>query len=254
MSAVTWLLQANHPDLSAFRSVADLLDELGVPWTGVTIDFASLALPSLPDAAADSERLCYGPGFIRRIDHHDPAWRIGSIFDPDTFLWSQCHRHWGDRMVSRGRVLTPGEWLASPPAGDSFARPDGDSKAFDGGVYAPEAFRTQMRKLPSETWVVCAPPVTIDAEYRVFIVGDDVVGASQYRRAGEACFDGYVPDAVIDLALEANAIWQPREAYVLDIARSGDRWGIVEVNCITAARFYSAQPRAVVSALCDLYR
>ena len=253
MGAVTWLLQANHPDPSVFRSLADILDELEVPWTGVTIDFTSLTLPPLPDVAPGHDRLCYGPGFIRRIDHHDPAWRIGSIFNPDTFLWSQCHLHWGDRMVSYGRVLTASEWLASPPDDDTFARPDGDSKVFDGGVYPPEAFRTQMAKLAAETSVVCAPPVAIDAEYRVFIVGADVVAASQYRRAGVACFDGYVPDAVIDLALEANSIWQPREAYVLDIARSGERWGIVEVNCITAARFYNAKPRAVVSAIRDLY-
>jgi hypothetical protein len=57
----------------------------------------------------------------------------------------------------------------------------------------------------------------------------------------------------VDLALEADRSWKPAEAYVLDVARSGDRFGIVEANCITAARHYGADSRAIITALSRYY-
>jgi hypothetical protein len=62
-----------------------------------------------------------------------------------------------------------------------------------------------------------------------------------------------VPNEAVDLAIEADRFWRPAEAYAIDVARSGERFGIVEANCITAAPHYAANGRALVEALCRLY-
>jgi hypothetical protein len=134
-----------------------------------------------------------------------------------------------------------------------FARPDADSKTFDGGIYSQEEFAVLLSKLDGDTQIMTASPVPIDAEYRIFVVASDVVAASEYRRNGQVSIHGFVPNAAVDLALEADQIWRPASAYAIDIARSGTRYGIVEANCITAARHYGADTRAIVEALCDAY-
>ena len=248
-----WVLQQNHPDRAAIIAVADILDDLGVRRLGVEIDLSSLVLPLIPGLQPGDHALCYGPSFIRRLDHSDPQWRIGSLFDPATFLWSQFQSHWAGLMLSEdGQVVSAQELRACLPQQTIFIRPNADSKRFDGGLYAPADLEILLARLEPHLSVVWARPTAVDAEYRIFIVGDEVVAASQYRDGGKPSITGHVPNPVIDLALAANALWQPREAYVLDIARSGDRLGIVEANCITAARFYAANARAVITALCAL--
>lgn len=247
------MIQENREDRRTVLGLQDILTDLGVPWLGINIDFASKTLPQITGLDEDDRVLCHGPSFIPRIDHSDPFWRIGSIFDPKTFLWSQCRAHWGELMLARGSVSSVQDFAKAVSDGPVFIRPDADSKVFDGGVRSTIELKELLARLPEDLQIVSAPPETIDAEYRVFVVGDDVVAASQYRLGGKPASDGFVPSQVIDLALQANALWQPREAYVIDIAKSGTRFGVIEVNCITAARFYSADARAVVAALCAYY-
>jgi len=249
-----WLIQKNHDDRRAVLEIQDILDDLDVRWMEFDIDFKSRSLPIPDGIRAEDIIICHGPSFIPRVDHSDPFWAVGCVFDPTSFRWSQFQVHWTDLMLSTdGAVATTQQLRTCLPTKPVFVRPDSDSKQFDGAVRSPHELAELLALLPDDIDVVSALPVEIEAEYRVFIIGSEIVAASQYRKNGSAAFDGFIPNQVIDLAIEADTRWRPKEAYVLDIAKSGSHYGIIEANCITAARYYNGNPRAIVTGLSRLY-
>jgi hypothetical protein len=252
--SLIWLLQANCQDRTVVREIQDLLDEFGIRWVAIDIDLKSKRLPVVAEVKDHDIVLCHGPSFLTRLDYEHPKWRPGCIFDPASFRWSEFEKHWGDFMLSRdGRLSTVGDLLSNLPTSQVFIRPDADSKLFDGAVRSVEALHELLGELDRDLPVVTASPVEIDREYRLFVVGSDVVAASEYRREGKPSINGFVPNDVVDLAYAANHLWRPADAYVVDIGRSAGRIGIVEVNCIMAARFYAADARAIIEALCGFY-
>jgi hypothetical protein len=133
----------------------------------------------------------------------------------------------------------------------AFVRPDSDSKIFDGGVYDASGLVTatpETRVAPT-TAVIVAPPCTIEAEWRFFVVDREIVGCSEYKRWGRPSLDGAVPHVAIDLAAELASLWSPADVYCLDLAASGDRIGVVEANCFNASRFYAAVVERVLRAV-----
>jgi hypothetical protein len=251
---LVWLIQENQEDRLTVRGIKDVLDDLNVRWIGIEIDFRALTLPPIQGLQDGDRVLCFGPSFISRIDHGDPAWRIGSIFDPVTFRWSQFQANWPGKMLSQdGRVSSVRTLGANPPGRPVFVRPDADSKTFDGGLRSRAELDVLLNRLDADLQIVTASPIAIEAEYRIFMVASEVVAASEYRRNGQTSLQGFVPNEAVDLAIEADRTWRPAQAYAIDVARSGERLGIVEANCITAARHYAANGRAIVAALCRLY-
>jgi hypothetical protein len=251
---LVWLIQENQKDRLTVNGIKDVLDALKVRWIGIEIDFKTPSLPSIEGLRDGDRVLCFGPSFITRIDHGDSAWRIGSVFDPVSFRWSQFQANWPGKMLSGdGRVSSVRALRADLPGRSVFARPDTDSKTFDGGIRSGPELDVLLDSLDAELAIMTASPTAIDAEYRLFMVASEVVAASEYRRNGQTSMQGFVPNEAVDLAIEADRIWRPAAAYVIDVARSGERFGIVEANCITAARHYAANGRAIVEALCRLY-
>jgi hypothetical protein len=133
----------------------------------------------------------FGPSFIPRLDHLDLAWRIGSIFNPVTFRWSQFQANWPGMMLSKdGAVLSVGTLHTDPPLQPVFIRPDADSKTFDGGVRSRPELDALLSGLDADLQVVTASPSPIDAEYRIFMIASEVVAASEYRRNGQPSIQG----------------------------------------------------------------
>jgi hypothetical protein len=54
---------------------------------------------------------------------------------------------------------------------------------------------------------------------------------------------------VLDLVDAALARWSPAAVTCIDVASSGDHFGIVEANCFNAARFYAADAATVLAAV-----
>lgn len=253
MTSIQWLLQSNHPNLSTIREIASILREQGNAVHMVPLKGHSTELPDLSVLDAADPVVCYGPSFVPRAFGR-PELDPGIFFDPATFRWSAFQSSWGDMMLSAGSVVS---MLAAPDlvGSGSFVRPDEDSKAFDGGVYNAQTMADTVDLVISrglvkpETSVVIAPLMEIDAEWRTFVVGGEVVAASSYRRNGVADINLHVPHGVIDLAFEAAEQWAPADVFCLDIAMSGDRYGIVEANCFNASRFYGADATSILSAV-----
>lgn len=90
--------------------------------------------------------------------------------------------------------------------------------------------------------VVLGKPSEIDAEWRLFLVGGEVVTGSMYRPSA----DPLLPRELVDFAREAASHWMPASVFVLDIARVDCSWKIVECNCFNGSRFYSADVEHLV--------
>ncbi len=160
-------------------------------------------------------------------------------------------RRWGELMLSTdGQVVALAEALAlTDQGGERFVRPDADDKSFDGAVYDVERLRVATARLAPDTPVVVAAPCEVTAEWRTFVVDGHVVAASEYRRAGLVSLHSGAPPAVIELVEQAAAFWLPAPVVCIDVARSGERFGIIEANCVAAARFYAADLAAVLAAV-----
>lgn len=245
-----WLVQSNMPDSRFREQLAAELDALGERWLGVHVVSGVNELPLLPFDSRTRPVVCMGPSFVPRVA--SAGWTPGIFFDVAAFRWSAMRAQWQELMFSDGRVATARDALAELLEGavPLFVRPDADSKAFDGGVFAgADAFRAALGAVDLATPVAIAPPRAVDAEWRCFVVGRDVVDASEYRRAGRPSIHRGAPQRAIELVERAIERWLPAPVTCIDVASSGDRFGIVEANCFNASRFYAADIRTVLAAV-----
>jgi hypothetical protein len=253
MTDVQWLLQRNHPNIGSIREIARLLNETGLDVFEVDLAPRTAEIPYVDGLDEERPTICYGPSFVPRALGR-PDLDPGIFFDVEAFRWSSFATNWQGLMLSEGYPMTIAEALQANFA-TVFARPDADSKAFDGGLYQYSGLeetlrRAQSRGLLSETdLVVLATPVAVEAEWRTFIVDGEVVSASSYRKDGRATIDEFVPYAVTDLAAHAASIWSPADVFCLDVAKSGDRYGLVEANCFAASRFYGADASTILKTV-----
>jgi hypothetical protein len=250
-----WLLQANHPNLSSFREIESVLREQGDDVALVTLKGHSTEIPESLAVDRNRPTVCYGPSFVPRALEY-PYLSPGIFFDPATFRWSAFREAWADLMVSaEALVMHLPDAMARISTESSFVRPDEDSKAFDGGLYDTRSLTAilgpaiQKGHVNDSTEVVVARPIRIETEWRTFIVGGEVVAASSYRHNGIGNIDLHVPHCAIDLAFKAAELWMPADVFCLDIAVSGERYGIVEANCFNASRFYGADARVILDSV-----
>jgi ATP-grasp domain, R2K clade family 3 len=237
-----WLLQANLRDGLFLDQLKIVLADAGTPWHQVVLVPFVNELPELPAKCFDGPIVCYGPSFVPRVTNHRHL-RPGIFFDDANFRWSAMRDRWANAMLApEAAVLTLRQALESLEATGSvaFVRPDADNKLFDGGVYDLAALYSVAKNIPDELLVVKAEPQTIDAEWRCFVIDGEVVDGSEYRRNGKPSFSPGVPQRAVELVEVAAMQWLPAPVVCIDVARTGDRFGIVEANCFNASRFYAA--------------
>jgi hypothetical protein len=251
MTPVHWIIQENQGDSSAVQRMVKALESDGhaphLVWLNRGVD-----VPPIPDLPDHAPIVCHGQGFVTRALNHSRL-KQGLFFDPETFRWTAFRSGWKEAVLSSdGRVMSLSNALEFLENGvTAFVRPDSDSKVFEGAVYdAPRlAAATKQIAVPDATPVVVATPLTIEAEWRFFVVNREIVGCSEYRRWGRSSSDGSVPHVAIDRASDLVLRWSPADVYCLDLAASDGRIGLVEANCFNASRFYSAVIERILPAV-----
>jgi ATP-grasp domain, R2K clade family 3 len=185
------------------------------------------------------------------------VWESGVFFSPESFCHKAYSEHYGSEYInSEARVMAWGELVASHGTRDEylFIKPVDDYKGFTGHSLNAASLavtfgqlRLQDPRVNENTEIVVAPAVEVDAEWRCFIVDDEVISASMYRPVG----DSDVPSRVLDFARSVARGWSPARVYVLDIGQVHGRLKIVECNCFNASRFYCADVGRVVIAVSE---
>ena len=134
-----------------------------------------------------------------------------------------------------------------------FARPTKDTKAFSGQLFERNAWNewvenvikeetiSKKKILTHNTNVLIAPLKDIQQEVRCWVVGGKVITASRYKLGSRVLYQNYDHETYfIDFAQRMVDIYQPAEAFVIDICLSNNELKVVEINCINSSGYYHA--------------
>ena len=250
---LNWAIQTNiiyEPDKVAMFKA---LDELGYPYQGFTaIPFSG----ELPFVRAEGDVVFYGSTNVINSVYKHGGWKPGVFFN-DNF----DYRAWCDKYKSlnakhhvlRLRDISVEHFFGSGK--QAFIRPVLDLKEFAGDVVEWDFFESWKRSLMNAELLldcvcVVAEPFGISKEWRTFVVGGKVVGASQYREYQKLNIIPGAPGEVIGFVEEQALAFSPHEdVFVLDVGRCGDELYVIEPGCFNSAGFYACDLLSIFRAV-----
>lgn len=253
-----WVVQSNLGSPVDFERLRRACADAGAAFVPVAVVPFSEELPEVPDGAPT---VFYGAtGFIHNV-HRAGRWRPGAYFDEERFRFSAFRAAWGEALLNAGAEVLPLSELARrdrPAEQLCFLRPDRDLKEFAGEVLPFGELAAWYERISAGGFtvapdcpVVCAEPVRIAAEWRLFCVEGRVVSGSRYRVRHRLDLSPEVPAEVRSFGEALLARWSPAQVVVLDVGQSGPGLYAIEANCFNSAGFYAADVGAIVGAVTE---
>lgn len=138
---------------------------------------------------------------------------------------------------------------------DMFIKPSRDLKAFDGGILEAGytikefIFSQQHKNFYIDEIAIFAEIKKIYAEYRFFIVNQEVITSSQYKSGGNPFISETVPDNINEAAKEYAKLYQPHDIFTMDLADTPNGIKIVEYNCWNASNLYKTNIPKIFDAV-----
>lgn len=255
-----WIIQENLFHETGMEELLRVVKAMDLPHTLVKV--VPFVGSIIPDVNPEGKVICIGSYSMRNVAKKK-GWTPG-VYDIG-FHADDIHYNWGgnclndDRIVCRFKDVDM-QVVRMKWEDCFFIRPMDDSKSFAGQLMDYDEFMEWWRKVvmlheddgstvTGDTLCIIAEPKEIHAEYRVWIVDGEPVTASQYKRGGRVHYDGVIDDGVMTFAKTLNKLWQPKPAYVMDVALIDDNFKVVEINTINAAGLYAANVGKLVEAL-----
>lgn len=255
----TWIMETNMgsgSDIANYvqgvkDSGADVVEVVHIPFS-----------PDLPQVDVNGPVVVYGAvSFISAVQKAG-AWPTGVFGTPETFTYEAWAKNYNEMLLNSPdgiELTTIGNFRNDTRDAQEyiFVRPQEDTKSLVGTVWTAgefkkfclEAAKGDFAGIDANTPIVVAKPYGIEAEWRLFVVDHQVVGASQYHKRGRLYKSPGAPQDVLDFAEKAIVRWSPVEAYTLDICRSAGNCYIVEAQGFNSAGHYAADINAVVKAV-----
>ncbi len=249
----TWVVQSNLQSSDTFGLLRKACSDLDFGFIGIEVRQRQVDLSILDQEAG---RIVFhgATSLIQRAAEHE-VYRDGVFYDAHTFTHEAYVRGFGSAYVNHSAQLLKWDEVLSLPFTAKtryFLKPRNDLKSFTGSVCT----REQLARIRSELikhehllqdLVVVNEPCEIDAEWRLFVVGDKIVSGSMYRPS----MDPNVPSDALAFASEAIVQWTPHEVFVLDIGRVDRQWRVIECNCFNWCRFYSSNVLDIVQKVSE---
>jgi len=265
MDTVLWIVQNNLGSSSDFNSLkSECLSNPRTDFFSVRVEPFSLELPVLPreNSAAlygsASSTVIYGSTGFTTLAYNSGCWNPGVFYSPTEFRYSRYLEKYGNKLLNSNPIfLTPREICSFNNKGSVFVRPNNDLKGIAGKVWDWDMLKQWCRRLinnedivfDTDQELVLSRPISIDKEWRVFIVDGSIVSGSLYRKNGISA-SGSIPSSVREFVLSAID-WTPSSVFVLDIALASGSLRIVEANSFNSSGFYSSDIGAIVKAVTD---
>ena len=130
-------------------------------------------------------------------------------------------------------------------AKDMFIKPSKDLKAFNGGIIKTNTTVREhiesgfFKKDYLNETIVIAPLKDIYAEYRFFIIEDKIITGSMYKRGDRVLYDSFIPEDIMEKAIEYAKLYKPADIFVMDLADTKEGIKIVEYNCWNCSGLYN---------------
>lgn len=149
--------------------------------------------------------------------------------------------------------------------GPMFIRPCLDDKSFAGAVMDWQEFDGWRQKvldleldnyttLGADTEVMWCEPREIHQECRFFIVGREIVTASQYKMGDQVILsEEAVSRECWDYCRRVVETWQPHRAFCLDVTLTESGYHVIEIGSISSCGFYDADVQKLIFALEDQF-
>lgn len=251
----------------AYHDLIAALERTGTPYTLVRkIPFTDKLVDPDDDSFEGEPREVHieldGPVFVTGttsmgLVSKRYGWNPGYVDAPGQ---DELIAHWGTEVLNADAVIAPLKDI-EPPCAEFFARPVQDTKAFAGMTTTREEFLAWRDNIVAggndfvtmggDSLVMLAPLKKIFAEYRLYVIGGEIVTGSRYKLGTQV---GYVRDLPPDMMAYARARlreWLPRRAVCFDIAHiAGDEpYKIIETNSLSSAGFYACDMNIFVNAI-----
>jgi len=159
----------------------------------------------------------------------------------------------GDELLNNEFVV--GELLDLNPIADIFfIRPTGNTKLFTGMTITKEEFLTwqERERVENSEYIgqslMISPIQEIKAEYRFFIVNQEIVTSSSYKVGGEINTSRKASDELVAYTKSMVDIFPLATAFVIDIAETNNGFKVVEYNNINSSGLYGCDEIAFVRA------
>jgi len=234
----------------------------------------SLPVPGTKDGkqiTGDDCVVTYGSiNLVRRLLRGNPwfkdVWQPTAWMNLENLACTAYYSHWRKHMLVRENAFVTWAMLVEDTGffyekfssgGCLFIKPNQNLKLFTGKVVSRKGFDEFRRveqdcyDVPGDCLCVVAKPYAISGEWRFVIADGKVVTGSRYRKDGKQSLGRAIHKDVPWMLAEELACdpWQPDVAYVVDIAQSGDEYGLLEIGAVNSAGLYHCDPKAVVDAI-----
>ncbi len=252
LSDIQWVVQRNITDEGSFLALKAACDSLHIDFVEVeVIPFTS----ELPAFSSAKPSIFYGSTTFMYQAYQ--AGYKGIFYDEQTFTISNYLTQWGNKMLNYGAQVTTFRQLMQMDFDKNkllFIRPDADSKSFAGETrlfkdieqWCQQLQTIENSGLTLDTPIIVSEPYNIKKEWRLWIVDQKVVAASQYRAYFKLKKSAGCPPDVIAFVLQCCTQYIPHTIFVMDIGLCGEDYFIIECGCMNSAGFYHADIREIV--------
>ncbi|EDY21378.1 conserved hypothetical protein [Chthoniobacter flavus Ellin428] len=255
-----WVLQASFLSEPGRSALIAALERFGISYS------VHKVVPKEGDLIPEPELkhknvICFGSYSLRPAVLRN-QWSPG-LFDVLDQDFETQREHWGAHMLNFDSVVSSVRDAAFTTE-SMFVRPVNDSKYFSGRIFTAQEFGAWQRSicqpeadrrtsLAPQTRIQLAPLVTIHAEYRFWIVKNEIITQSLYRLGGKATPAREVDEKFASFVNERIRQWTPHETFVIDVCDTPGGIKIVEVNTLNCSASYAADVQRLVLALEQAY-
>lgn len=136
-----------------------------------------------------------------------------------------------------------------------FIKPDTDTKSFDGTVVDAGRFdffieqHQQFSGYDFNSKICISSVKDIDKEWRLFVVAGKIISWSQYLEKRRFKTSTNIDPAAIKFAYSVIEKYNPCAAFVIDIAKIGEKYKVVEYNTFNHSGFYECDINSIIKVL-----
>lgn len=222
----------------------------------------------LPEFTYGKKNVYYGSTTLMYNIYKKLSAPLGLFYNPKTFLMEQYQYEWGKHMLnSDGLFMKVSAFINSHHNfnivwGESdekiFIRPNGDGKEFDGQVGTQEELVELLKRqikydnrLTSESIIMVSRAYNIFKEWRLYIVGGEIITASRYRKnfqLSKSADD--IPEDMLDFARDRINEYYPHENFAMDIASTHNgEYYVLECGCLNSVGLYHCDINKLFKAI-----
>lgn len=172
-------------------------------------------------------------------------------FSNEAFEMKEIQKRVGDQLLNQEFLI--GELQELNPTWEQFfIRPTGNTKLFGGMTVTQKDFLEwkERENHPDSPYsgqsLLVSETKEILAEYRFFVVGNTVVTGSSYKVNGELNTGLFPSTDVWNYAQDMVDRFRIADAFVIDIAETGEGLRIVEYNSFNTSGLYACDEELIV--------